>query len=61
MLDLNALLRVSEPQPSWMQSRWGKGASILTRAAKGWKKTRVGQEIRLNRKDRDYRELCHVV
>jgi hypothetical protein len=41
MLDLTALPRILKTSATWMQSRWGKGAFILPRAAFGWKKTRL--------------------
>jgi hypothetical protein len=41
MLDLTALPRILKTSATWMQSRWGKGAFILTRGACRWKKTRL--------------------
>jgi hypothetical protein len=39
MLNLTALPRILKTSATWMQSRWGKGAFILPRGARGWKKT----------------------
>jgi hypothetical protein len=39
ILDLTALERILKTSATWMQSRWGKGAFILPRAMRRWKKT----------------------
>jgi hypothetical protein len=53
MLDLIALPPIPETSANWMQSRRGKGASILPRASTRWEKTLPTAPVAQNQKDRD--------